>query len=591
MKVLYCLLVVWLVVNAAAPAQAQAPTPPPFTGTIIDPDAKAQFSWSVPERYAQSWATWNPRTASYAESYVNPAGWSVILNGCLSSARFKIERYTFTVTGLGFNWTRTIDGKACQYQLTHALPQLGLYRVTLVVRTGAGDSVAFQRIIKIKDWLIVSLGDSMASGEGNPDTPGIYELDHHLIKRPLVVSAKVKRAAIWKDTRCHRSALAGHALVAQQLEQNDAQSSVTFLSFACSGAEVKHLVDTPYGGRVSSPGPVQLPSQLRALEQALRGTRRIHALLLSIGINDLGFSTIAEACAKNFNPTSGSRCVETPAFLKSLVGLSTTYDELGSRLRESQLDIGEIYISDYPVRVFRSGGCGALGTLGVGITAGDGGLMETYGFQLNNEIRKAARRNHWNFVQSLETQFAMHAYCDNPSYFVKYETSWEYQGDKNGTAHPNREGHAQIGRLFRGAVVLKDAFSPYRHVKITIVAVKLRAMRTSETQVRVSFFEQNTDKGNPLILTVPQSGKWVQVAEGALAYEWDVFPEPAPPRFPTKVAFSVVAFGGTVSARHTLADAYGSGTHEIEHPAKALAIRYRVEITKRLDSSDPPVNR
>jgi hypothetical protein len=112
----------------------------------------------------------------------------------------------------------------------------------------------------------------------------------------------------------------------------------------------------------------------------LRGTRRIHALLLSIGINDLGFSTIAEACAKNFNPTSGSRCVETPAFLKSLVGLSTTYDELGSRLRESQLDIGEIYISDYPVRVFRSGGCGALGTLGVGITAGDGGLIETYGF-------------------------------------------------------------------------------------------------------------------------------------------------------------------------------------------------------------------
>ena len=47
----------------------------------------------------------------------------------------------------------------------------------------------------------------------------------------------MEKRAVWKDRRCHQSALSAPALTAEQIERSDDQSSVTFLSFACSGCE------------------------------------------------------------------------------------------------------------------------------------------------------------------------------------------------------------------------------------------------------------------------------------------------------------------------------------------------------------------
>lgn len=84
--------------------------------------------------------------------------------------------------------------------------------------------------------LIVSLGDSYGSGEGNPDLHQIFD------PRPESFF-QVHRPTQWVDKRCHRSATAGPAEAARRLEASDPKTSVTFLSFACSGA----TIDTMWG--------------------------------------------------------------------------------------------------------------------------------------------------------------------------------------------------------------------------------------------------------------------------------------------------------------------------------------------------------
>ena len=82
-----------------------------------------------------------------------------------------------------------------------------------------------QRDIRVADRLIVVMGDSFASGEGNPHTPIVYGSDR-IIAQPT-----------WDDRKCHRSMYAGGARAARILEQEDPHSSVTYLSRGLLGGD------------------------------------------------------------------------------------------------------------------------------------------------------------------------------------------------------------------------------------------------------------------------------------------------------------------------------------------------------------------
>ena len=69
------------------------------------------------------------------------------------------------------------------------------------------------------------MGDSNASGEGNPLPDGS-----------------------WVNIRCHRSDVSGHALAAARIEDDDPYSSVTYLSFACTGAKILEGIVLNYAG-------------------------------------------------------------------------------------------------------------------------------------------------------------------------------------------------------------------------------------------------------------------------------------------------------------------------------------------------------
>ena len=76
-----------------------------------------------------------------------------------------------------------------------------------------------------------------------------------------------------------------------------------------------------YAGMEPQPGTSDLPAQVEVLRSLIRdgsGQRRIDALLLQVGINDLDFSDIIVACAGNRDVNAGSvHCMYDTGFRRS----------------------------------------------------------------------------------------------------------------------------------------------------------------------------------------------------------------------------------------------------------------------------------
>lgn len=409
---------------------------------FLDVDAKPVLNWSVPDRYTASWNAYN-QAAGYDHRFVSPSIWMMSLDACASTSVRRITSFTFTISQVGTIWTQTRTTTACHLNL-HTLPAQGRYSLKLVLHTDMGPtpgvSVPASRNAEIRDILIVSMGDSLASGEGNPDVP-----------------ASPGRPARWRDGRCHRSANSGPALAAKAYEAASPYTSVTFLSMACSGAEIRHLVNVPYGG--IEPNGQLLRPQVDEV-QATIGIRTIDSLLISAGLNNLGFSDIIERCVwnNNFLPRHES-CVTEDGLADKIYELRREYAYLALTILFKLPNTGQVYLNDYPSNLFLSGACGKLSgspVPGLGIDSAEGREIDKQGGALRAQIVQATEsfdEYHWNFIGSLNPAFRPHGYCASSTWFVSYEKSIETQGNKLGTAHPNAAGHAVYGDLIRRALV------------------------------------------------------------------------------------------------------------------------------------------
>ena len=133
--------------------------------------------------------------------------------------------------------------------------------------------------------------------------------------RQVVDSFMGKHEATWQDKRCHRSAYAGSAQAAKQLEQDDPRTSVTFVHLACSGASIVYGLLGRYTGveKMGSnsnewcngersgpldPGPPPWACIDPQIDEAkeIVGDREIDAVYVSIGGNDAHFADIVVAC-------------------------------------------------------------------------------------------------------------------------------------------------------------------------------------------------------------------------------------------------------------------------------------------------------
>lgn len=132
--------------------------------------------------------------------------------------------------------------------------------------------------LEINDVLWVVLGDSIASGEGNPDlamdSPG---------------------GPRWVDAACRRSLRSGAAAAAYDHEEASTKSSVTLVDLACSGASITKGVLGPQEASevlVSESRPAQLD-----VLDALIGDREPDVTVLQVGGNDLLFGPVLAFCA------------------------------------------------------------------------------------------------------------------------------------------------------------------------------------------------------------------------------------------------------------------------------------------------------
>jgi hypothetical protein len=188
--------------------------------------------------------------------------------------------------------------------------------VNVAGETGISNQIA------VRDLLIAGLGDSFASGEGNPDVP--VTLDQNKRFRnfyPARLRNDRGGNAVWLDQKCHRSVYSYQLRAALQIAIENKQTSVTFLGYACSGATIEAGLLGPqdYVGYLSD-GNETDPS-IRATSGGKRDSqlyrlladicteelekaggvwrcpsenfrRPIDFLFLSIGGNDIGFSNL-----------------------------------------------------------------------------------------------------------------------------------------------------------------------------------------------------------------------------------------------------------------------------------------------------------
>ena len=270
----------------------------------------ASFDWSMEPRFGLD-ANNNgrmdlPNTPQYVHNLPQgssvPAGYlptfSVTLDGTGSrSATGPITSYQWTLSGGTLH--QPLMSTAARWTATLAE---GVYQVSLTVTDGTHASETTTKTVPVEDLLIVSIGDSYSSGEGNPE-----RRRGQTARSPVFDPGGT--GVVWADDgtangsssvaadhyRSHRTTVGWPAQVALALERADRHTSVTFISVAASGAGVDVGLLHPYAGVDNEPlskSLAPMPPQITQV-RGLVGARRIDALLISIGANDVGLSRVA----------------------------------------------------------------------------------------------------------------------------------------------------------------------------------------------------------------------------------------------------------------------------------------------------------
>lgn len=354
----------------------------------------------------------------------------------------------------------TMGPDACGAMLR--APELGRYRANLRLELRNGEETASKSFVLRKDRLIVSLGDSYASGQGVPD-----EASH-----PLPDGGRSD--PVWVEPKAHRSFESGPARGVEAFEQPQEGNLTTFVSYAATGATIDR-------GLLNAQHDWQRGGQLEELQEAL-GDRTIDALLLSIGGNDVGFadgfkdllyrihksrsSTVKAAEEKIAGRVEGTP--EEPAKL----------DQLADRIEALDPGPEEVFITEYPIAHFDrkddgtvSGGCGVFDwrrgidkivpspwnliarTVLPKISTADAQAIKRLGEKLNAAIETAADKHGWTYVDGVVEGFQGHGYCrSSERFFVTASESSQQQRDYLGMMHPNSRGCAVYRDRIAGAL-------------------------------------------------------------------------------------------------------------------------------------------
>lgn len=310
-------------------------------------------------------------------------------------------------------------------------------------------------------FTIASIGDSFASGEGNPDKPQRFD----------ELGVLIKDGPVWADQQCHRSHIAAPEKAAIAIA-GFLDQPLEFIGLACTGARLDQGLLESYDPENTDDIDNPLPSQITALRDRI-GDRPIDILLISAGGNDVGFADIIKKCIKMDSLALARKnnelCSRDPGVLAAikneLAALPQKYDRLAGQLKTMQ--IRQVLITEYPDPTKGANGfyCGENGNSRIlflhPLTAK--WAEHEIVIPLNAAVGAAAERHGWVRVP-VQAWSTTHGYCAGDArWFRTQEDARNIQGPYElgfslrdrlppgfqfsmGTLHPNPAGHDGIAR-------------------------------------------------------------------------------------------------------------------------------------------------
>jgi hypothetical protein len=304
----------------------------------------------------------------------------------------------------------------------------------------------------VQDLTIVSIGDSYASGEGNPNSFN-------------------GTTATWTSTACHKSVNNGRRIASDRINALP-NTSTDFFDFSCSGAGVNSgVLNSQLSAAPETPNAV-LQAQLDrvALFQQQTG-RSIDILLVSISGNDANFGSVVLDCMLPGN------CATSATVLGAIQRITTVVpgrlDNLANQIAARLQNIRFVYLTEYPnpMRAENGQSCDGFTDFftapdnlnGIAMTGISGTesqfLQNNFLIPLNNQLEAAAGRHSargWRYVSGVEQTFSRHGFCNGPNqrWINTLGDSFSRQGNHTGTMHPNLAGHhAYADAIIRRATV------------------------------------------------------------------------------------------------------------------------------------------
>ena len=355
---------------------------------------------------------------------------------------------------------------------------------------GSDCSESISNVVEGTQLVVISLGDSYASGEGNPDGTTSDGMGRWLLNSDV------------DSDPCHRSFNNSHHIAMETIEVlwkekwgfDDESQSVVYRNFACAGATIDSgLISPQFLQPVpclqTSPEVYNSFSQVDAAEEWLNSetsVERIDVVLLSIGGNDVGFADIVSNGLKPFLPPPPafpngvmtndqlSNLVRNGEYPDGITRRAVGLRQLSEHLTRAVAEIKErlnpkwIVIVGYPDGVRNAQGivcnkwnddfyvgtdmmqCVVPYSIPIGASAKEvtddengWGLLNVL-FPLNDTLERVAWANSEVVFVDTENALLSHPYCDSHRWINSLEDSFNKQGDVNGAMHPNREGHEAV---------------------------------------------------------------------------------------------------------------------------------------------------
>jgi hypothetical protein len=371
----------------------------------------AQFNWWMQDRFNIK----ESHDASYVQDVANNGAYVVNFNAGPTTNSTPADPI------VSESWViRTLDGKLVATMsgtTPHALLNNDqTYFVMLNVSTKQGQFSTVCQDITVRDILIVSVGDSAASGEGDPDTPGYYQ-------------GGTWHPPVWLDSQTDRSGHSAAAKAALAIEQADPHTSVTFVSVANSGDPTDPKLSNPQS---TNPGVVGPGGQLDQVAQIV-GKRQIDALIVTTGADDIGFSEIVQnlvECTPVNIPVVGTVQLKTLGDIQndvtnpgptptwahiSLGQLPVVYGELNAAIQNKLgIPTQKVFITQYFDATHDANGQfvgGALGDIIPPFNVTKDAMAFGYNdveVPLNNAVAAAAKSYGWNLVSGIADAFLTH---------------------------------------------------------------------------------------------------------------------------------------------------------------------------------------